>query len=169
MNEPRASAAFSLITAGLLALRANAEKFKFVGHAFKAVRRGNARLNLAGEAFLDFDHSRTARANQMMVMAVIAFADQFKSRRAVAEVKPLHHPQLLEQMHGTVNRRQIALTPGQGGKNVPVRERMRMSPENLQNCRARAGDLSRLLAQTTRQHRHFLPLGGVGRCTRFHF
>jgi hypothetical protein len=44
-----------------------------------------------------------------------------------------------------------------------------MSPENLQNCRARAGDLSRLLAQTTRQHGHFLPLVGVGRCTRFHF
>ena len=169
MNEPRASAAFSLVTAGLLALRANAEKFKFVGHAFKAVRGGNVRLNLAGKAFLDFDHSRTARANQMMVMAVIAFADQFKPRRAVAEVKPFHHPHLLEQMHGTVNRRQIALSPGHGGKNVPVRERMRMLPENLQNCRARAGDLSRLLAQTARQRGHFLPLVGVGMCVRFHF
>ena len=150
MNEPRASAAFSLVTAGLLALRANAEKFKFVGHAFKAVRGGNVRLNLAGKAFLDFDHSRTARANQMMVMTVIAFADQFKPRRAVAEVKPLHHPHFFEQMHGAVNCRQIALALGQGGEDFLVRERMWILPQNFQNCRARAGDLSRLLAQTSR-------------------
>jgi hypothetical protein len=121
-----------------------------VGHAFEAVRSGNARLNLAREAFLDFDHFRAAQANQMMVMAVIAFADQFKPRRAVAEIKPLHHPHLFEQMHGAVNRRQIALAPGQGGKYFPVRERMRMLPKNFQNGRARAGDLSRLLAQTPR-------------------
>lgn len=163
------SAAFSLITAYLLALRANAEKFKFVSHAFKTIRGGNARLNLAREAFLDFDHSRTARANQMMVMAVIAFADQFKSRRAVAKVKPLHHPHLLQQVHRTVNRRQIALPLGHGGKNILVCERMRVLSKNFQNCRAWAGDLSRLLAQTTRQHGHFLPLVGVGMCVRFHF
>jgi hypothetical protein len=160
---------FSLVTVSLLALRAKAEEFKFVGHAFEAVRGGDARLNLAREAFLDFDHFRAARANQMMVMAVVAFADQFKPRRAVAEVKPLHHPHLFQQVHGAVNRRQIALAPGHGGKNFPVCERMGMSPENLQNCRARAGDLSRLLAQTARQRRHFLPLVGVGMGARFHF
>ena len=157
------------MTAGRLALRANAEKFKFVGHAFETIRGGNARLNLARKTFLDFDHFRAAQANQMMVMAVIAFADQFKPRRAVAEVKPLHHPHLFEQMHGAVNRRQIALALGQGGEDFLVRERMRMLPQNFQNCRARAGDLSRLLAQTARQRRHFRPPVGVGMCGCFHF
>jgi hypothetical protein len=153
----------------LLALRANAEKFKFVGYTFEAVRGGNARLNLARKTFLDFDHFRAACANQMMVMAVIAFTDQFKPRRAVAEVKPLHHPHLFEQMHGAVNRRQIALAPGQGGEDFLVRERMRVLSKNFQDCRARAGDLPRLPAQTTRQRRQFLPPVGVGMWARFHF
>jgi site-specific recombinase len=152
-----------------LALRAETEKFEFVSHAGEAVRGGNARLNLAGETFPDFNHFRAAGANQVMVMTVVAFADQFKSRRAVAEVKSLHHSQIFEQMHGAVNRRQIALAFGQGGEDFPVRERMRMLPQNFQNRRAGAGDLSRLLAQTTRQRRQFLLLAGVGMWARFHF
>jgi hypothetical protein len=158
-----------LVTGSLLALRAKAEEFKFVGHAFEAVRGGNARLNLAGKTFLDFDHFRAARANQMMVMAVIAFADQFKPRCAVAEVKPLHHSHLFQQVHGAVNCRQIALAPGHGGKNFQVCERMRVLSQNFQDRRARASNLSRLLAQTARQRRQFLPLVGVGMWARFHF
>ena len=123
---PRASAAFSFNTACPLALRADAEKFKFVGHVLKAVRGGNARFNLAWETFCNFDHFRAARANQMMVMAVVALADQFKPRRAVAEIKPLHHPHFFEQMHGTVDSRQVAVAFGQGGENLPVRQGMRM-------------------------------------------
>jgi hypothetical protein len=169
MNEPRASAAFSLVTGSLLALRAKTEEFKFVGHAFETVRGGNAFLNLARKTFLDFDHLRTARANQMMVMAVVTFANQFKPRRAVAEIKPLHHSQLFQQVQGAVNRRQIALALGQGGEDFLVRERMRMPPENFQDRRARAGDLSRLPAQTARQRGHFLPLAGVGMGARFHY
>ena len=78
----------------------------------------------------------------MMMMAVIAFANQFKPRRPVAEIKSLHHPHRFQQVHGAVNRRQIALAGGQGGKNLLVRERMRMLPENFQNGRARTGDFS---------------------------
>ena len=147
MNEPRASAAFSLVTAGLLALRANAEKFKFVGHAFKAVRGGNVRLNLAGKAFVNLDDSRTFRANQMMVMAVVALADQFKPRRAVAEIKPLDHVLFFKQVHGPINRCQITKTLGQRGKNLPAGERMRMRAQNFQDRLARAGDFARLPAQ----------------------
>jgi hypothetical protein len=104
-----------------------------------------------------------------MVMTVVAFADQFKSRRAVAEVKSLHHSQIFEQMHGAVNRRQIALAPGQGIEDFFVGKRMRMLPQNFQNCRARAGDLSRLPAQAARQSGHFLPLVGVGMCAWLRF
>ncbi|MGA2788562.1 MAG: hypothetical protein ABSF60_13655 [Verrucomicrobiota bacterium] len=163
------SAAFSFVTVCLLALRANAEKFKFVGHILEAVCGGNALFNRARKTLLDFDHFRAAHANQMMVMSVITFANQLKPRRAVAKIKPLHHSHLFEQVHGAVNRRQIALAFGQGGEDFPVRERMRMLPQNFQNRRAGAGDLSRLLAQTTRQRRQFLLLAGVGMWARFHF
>jgi hypothetical protein len=86
-----------------------------------------------------------------MVMAVVAFANQFKAGRAVAEVKSFHHSQFFEQVHGAVNRRQIALAPGQGGKDFLVGKRVGMLPQKFQNRRARAGDLSRLTAQTARQ------------------
>jgi hypothetical protein len=105
----------------------------------------------------------------MMVMAVIAFADQFKPRCSVAEVKPLHHFHLFQQVHGTVNRRQIALAPGHGGKNFPVCERMRVLSQNFQDRRARAGDLARFLAQTPRQRGQFLSLVQMGVRAPFHY
>jgi hypothetical protein len=158
MKKPRASAAFSLMTVWLLAFRADAEKFKFVRDPFEAIRTGNARFNLGRETFLNFNHLRAARANQMMVMAVVAFTHQFKPRRAIAEIKPLHHPHPFQQVHRPVNRRQITPALGHGGKNLLVRKRMRMSPEDFQDCRARAGDLSRLPPQTARQGGQFLSL-----------
>ena len=97
----------------------------------------------------------------MMVMAVIAFADEFEPRRAVAKIKPLHHAHFFKQVHRAVNRRQIAPAFGHRGKNFPVRQRMRMVPQNFQNRRARAGDFARLAAQTVFQRGHFLPLARV--------
>src|SRR5271155_23631 len=102
MNGPRVSAAFSLATECLLAIRADAEKFKLVRHGLKTVCRGDAFLDFGGKTFLDLHNLRAARADQMMVMAVVALADEFKPRRAVAEIKPLHHPHFFKQMHGAV-------------------------------------------------------------------
>jgi hypothetical protein len=42
LNEPRNRAAFSLAHLSLLAVRAQPEKLKFVGHVFEAVGGGNA-------------------------------------------------------------------------------------------------------------------------------
>jgi len=33
------------------------------------------------------------------VMTVVIFTDKFKPRRAIAEIKPLHHAHFLEKMH----------------------------------------------------------------------
>jgi hypothetical protein len=156
LNEPRVSAAFFFGFHRLLAGRTNAEKFKLVGYPFETVCRRNAFFNLVRETFLNLNHFRTTGANQMMVMAVLPFSHQFKPRRPVAKIKPLDHPHLFQQVHRPVNRRQIALSPGQSGQNIPARERMRVLPENLQDGRARASDLSRLLAQTARQRGQFL-------------
>jgi hypothetical protein len=43
-------------------------------------------------------------------------ADQFKPRRPVAKIKPLHHAHFLQQMHGAVNRGQVAPAPGMAAK-----------------------------------------------------
>jgi hypothetical protein len=162
VSKPRASAAFSFTTTDtdLLAFGANTEKFQLVRHPFETVCRRDARLDFTGKTLLNFHHPRTARADQMMVMPIIAFTNQFKSRGAVAEVKSLDHPHRFEQMHGAINRCQVTGTPvsAQGGQNFPIRERMRMLPESFQNGGTRAGDFSRLLAQTAGQCRKGLPL-----------
>ncbi len=105
----------------------------------------------------NLNHLRTAGTNQMMIMAVVPFPDQFKPRRAIAEIETLDHPQLLQQMHGAINRRQIAPAPGHGRKNFPVREGMRMLPQNFQDGRPRAGDPAGLPAQAVCQRGHFRP------------
>jgi hypothetical protein len=105
----------------------------------------------------------------MMMVAVVPLTHQFKSRRPVAEIKSLHHPHLLQQMHRPVNRRQITLAGGQGGENLLVRKRMRVVPENFQDGGARTGDFPRLLAQTAGQRGQFLPLMGVSVGVAFHY
>jgi hypothetical protein len=117
-------------------------------------------FNFFGKAFFNFHDFRTFCANKMMVMAVVIFADEFKARRAIAKIKPFHHSHFFKQVHQAINRRQIAfafLGFPHFGKNFPVRQRMRMRAQNFQNGRARAGDFSRLTAQTVFERGHFLP------------
>ena len=42
-------------------------------------------------------------ANQMMVVTVVAFADEFKPRCAVTKIKTFYHAHFFEQMYGAVN------------------------------------------------------------------
>jgi len=93
------SAAFSLGPERLLAVRAEAEKFELVRHGFETVGRRDAPLNVAGETFRDLDNLRAFDAHQMMVVAVVAFADEFKPRRAVTKIKALDHAHGFEQVH----------------------------------------------------------------------
>jgi hypothetical protein len=151
-----------------LALRADSKKFKLVRHGFEFVFGGDLPLNFFRKAFFNLNDLGTIRADQMMVMAIVIFTDKFKSRRTIAKIKPLHHAHFFEQVHGTVNRRQIATVLWHFGKNFLVSQRMRMLPQNFQNRRARAGDFPRLPAQLACQRGHFLPLVRVGVDVRFH-
>ncbi len=87
--------------------------------ALEAVFPGDLAFDFFREAIVNLDDLRALCANQMMVMAIIALADQFKPRRAVAEIKPLHHPHFFKQMHRAVNRRQIAPRPAAFLKKSP--------------------------------------------------
>jgi hypothetical protein len=152
-----------------LAIRADPKKFQLVGHSFETVCSGNARFDFARKTFINFNHFRAARADQMMVMPVIAFADKLESRRAVAKVKPLHHAHFLKQVHGAINGRQIALAFGYGSENFPVRQRMGVSAQNFQDRLTWAGDFAQFPAQTTRQRGQFLPLVRMGTGAGFHY
>ncbi len=158
---------FRFRTANSLAFRADAEKFQFVADGLELVFGGNALFNFRRKAFVNLDNSRTFRANQMMVMAVVALANQFKPRRTVAEIKPLDHVHCFEQVHDPINRRQITKALGQCGKNLPAGERMRMRAQNIEDGLARAGDFARLPAQAAGERGQFLSLVRAGVLVRF--
>jgi len=151
-----------------LAFGADAKKFQLVADGLEFVFVGNALLNFRRKTFVNLDHFRAFCADQVMVMAVVALADQLEPRRPVAEIIPLDHVHLLEQVHGPINRRQITKTPGQRGKNLPAGERMRMRAQNVENGLARAGDFARLPAQAAGERGQFLPLARMGMLVRFH-
>jgi len=134
-----------------LARGADPEKFEPVGHRLKMVMFRNLFLERGGKTFFEFDHQRTTGADEMVVMPVFAFADEFKARGAVAEIKLLDHPQFLEQLHGPVNRGQVALSGRQEAEDFPVGERMPLAPQNFQDGRARAGDFVGAAPQTAGQ------------------
>ena len=159
---------FSFRKAGLLTLRADAEKFQLVADRLELVFGGDAPLNFGRKAFVNLDDSRTFRANQMMVMAVVVLANQFKPRCAVAEVKPFDHAHSFEQVHGPVNCREVTKTLGQRGKNLPAGERMRMRTQNFKNRLTWTGDFARLPVQAAGERGQFLSLVRTEMLMRLH-
>lgn len=141
------AAGFIPRTALPLAARADAEEFQLVRHGFEAVCRGDAPFNFLRETFLDFHDVRALRANEVMMVAVVAFSDEFEARGAVAEIKPFHHAHFLEQVHRAINRRQIAFVLGQRVENLAIGQWMMMSPQDFQNRLARTGQFARISAQ----------------------
>jgi hypothetical protein len=139
-----------------------------VGDGFEAVSGGDSFLNYVREAFVNLDDFRALRADQMVVMAVVVFADEFEPRGAIAKIKPLHDADFLQQVHRAINGRQVTLASGHFGKNLPVCERMRMAPQNFQNGRARAGDFARPVTQPACQDGHLLPFLRMWMRVRFH-
>lgn len=94
-----------------LAFRANSKKFKLVGDALEMVFGGNLFFNFLGETFINLDHFRAFGANQMMMMTIVIFTHQFKAPRAISEIKTLDHAHLFQQVHGAINRGEVALSP----------------------------------------------------------
>ena len=125
-----------------LALRTDPEKFQLVRDGLEAVLFRYFPLDLRRKTFLQFNGLRAFRANEMMVMAIVPLLHQFKPRRAIVKVKPFDHTHLLQQVHGAVDGREIALAGGHLGMYLFVGQRVRMLAENLQDGRTRAGDLA---------------------------
>ena len=68
---------------------AKAEELQFVRHAFETVAGGDLLLQLGHQAILELDDFGAARANQMMVMAIVTLREQFETSDAIAEIEAL--------------------------------------------------------------------------------
>ena len=83
-----------------------------MGHRLEPARCSNAILEFARETLFELDHLRAPRANQVMVMSVVALSQQLETANAVPQIEPLYHPHAFQQMHRPINRRQIAVATG---------------------------------------------------------
>ena len=96
-------------TRNLLAARANPKELKLVSDCFEPVPGGNPLFQFVGKTFLQLDYIRAPRADQMVMMAVIALVEQLESSRAGPELEPFNHTHLFQEVDRTVNGRQIAV------------------------------------------------------------
>jgi len=113
-----------------LTIRAKAEKLELVRHRLEAALTRNFLFELATEAFVNLDNFRALRADQVVVMPIVAFPQQFESGDAVTQVKPLYDSHFLQQVHRAVNRGQVAISGGQRCMDLFDRERMRVFAQN---------------------------------------
>jgi hypothetical protein len=125
-----------------LAPRADPEKLQGVSDGLEAVARGDLLLELPGEAFLDFHDGGTPRANQMMMVSIVALRQQLEPRRPIPQIKPFDHPHALQQVQATIDGGEIAIPLRHCGENLLAGHGMRVSAENIENGLARAGDFA---------------------------
>lgn len=146
----RGFVAFIQTPAGRLSIRllagwADPEKFQLVRHCFEAALGSYFYLQIRRKTFVHFNYSRAARANQVMVMPIIPFLEQLKSRHAVAQVKSFYHPHIFEQMERSINSGQIAVTTRERIKDRASRKRLPFATHYPKDCLPRAGDFSRMM------------------------
>jgi len=115
----------------LLASGANSKKLELVGDGSESTLRGNPRFELSGLTFLNFHHLRTIRANQMVVMPVIAGTKQLETRHTISKIKPFHHSQFLKHVQSPVNRRQVAALDFQAPEQFLCGQWMRRPAKGL--------------------------------------
>lgn len=68
-----------------------------MGDGLEAVAHGNSLFQFTTETIFYLHHLFAPRANQMVMMTVVALAKQFVAGNSVSEIKPLYDPQLLQQ------------------------------------------------------------------------
>ncbi len=134
-----------------LALWTNPKKLQPMRDARESVPLRDPNLQFGRETFLDFDYFRTARADKVMVVAVIPFPHQFEPRYTVAQIEAFDHPGVFQDVQGTINRRQIAEIAPVSRKRLEdflARHRVTAPAQDVQNRLAWTGHFADVPAQS---------------------
>jgi len=137
----------------MLALGAKPEEFQLVRHSFEPVIRGNPLVPLAHKTLLDLNDRRAPGADQVMMVAIVAFRQELEAGHPIAQIIPFHHPHALEQAHRAIDGHQVAIAPGQCREKLLGGHRMRLLLKDFQDGLPRSGDLVGLPAQPLGQIR----------------
>ena len=128
----------------LLADWADAEELELVGYRSEPVAFFDTTLEFFGEAVIEFDDLGAFGADEMMVVATVGIIHQFETCDTVTEVEALHHLHFLEQVHGTIDCRQVAVSIGQHAKNFFDGGRVTVLPHRIQDALAWSCNFSSL-------------------------
>jgi hypothetical protein len=102
-----------------------------------------------------------------MMVAVVAFGEQFEPGHFVAEVKPFDHPHAFEQVKGTIDGGQVAVLAREGSKDLLCGYGVGLGVKQFQNRLARAGDAPGMAPETLSQFRKLRSMGMSA--TSFHY
>ncbi len=116
-------------------------------HSGESMPAGQSPLEFHWETLVHFHDQLTARANQVMVVAVVPLRYKFKPRNPVAKIKSTDQDHVFERVEIPIDGRQIASLLSQRRMDFPVAHRVLMPPEDLENCLAGPGDLAGMLSQ----------------------
>lgn len=103
-----------------LTLPTDAEEFQFVRDGLETILRRQFFFEFAGKTFVHFKDDGALRADQMMVMTVVAVSEQFKPCHSIAEVEAFDETHRAEQMHGTIHGRKVAFSRRQRREDLLV-------------------------------------------------
>ncbi len=109
--------------------------------------RGNSFQHRIGEFNFHSPHLAAIIADHVIVMERAASATHFKARHAVPEIAPTHQMGLLQNVHGTVDGRQVSGSIQQF-MNLPDSERPLFSLKHGQHRQALMSHLERAAPQT---------------------
>jgi len=105
----------------------------------EAVLCANSFLQFLGKTFFQFHDVRTAGADKVVMMTVVALVEQLESGGASPEIESLDHFHLLQQMHGPIDGRQIAVV--QFLLNLPDAQGPGIAPKDFQDGLTLASNL----------------------------
>jgi len=101
-----------------LALRTESKKLQFVRHRFESISNSDALFQLVHGAFVDFHDLCASNTYQMVMVAVIAFSQEFEPRGSIPKIEPFNYSHFFQQPHRTINGCQIAAIFWQSRENL---------------------------------------------------
>lgn len=126
---------------------AESEELKAVGNLRETVAPGHCGLEFGGKALFNLDDEGTSGADQVMVVAILPFRNQFKTGCAIPKVEPAHESHFLEGVEVSVNGGEVAALISQGLVDFSIRQGMLVSAKDVQNGLSRSGDLAGVFPQ----------------------
>jgi hypothetical protein len=101
-----------------LTFGADSEELELVGDGDESASFRYASFDLRGETIFDLNYLRASCANEMVVVTIVPFGQQFEPSQAVPEIIAFDHLHPLQQVNGSIDGRQVTVRATEGAVNL---------------------------------------------------